>query len=25
VEPLTGPGTEGLGFFASILKQLVSA
>ena len=25
IEPLTGPGTEGLGFFASILKQLVSA
>ncbi|QMU79731.1 phosphoribosylformylglycinamidine synthase subunit PurQ [Streptacidiphilus sp. PB12-B1b] len=25
VEPLTGPGTEGLGFFASILKQLVNA
>jgi phosphoribosylformylglycinamidine synthase subunit PurQ / glutaminase len=25
VEPLTGPGTDGLGFFASILKQLVSA
>ena len=25
VEPLTGPSTEGLGFFASILKQLVSA
>jgi phosphoribosylformylglycinamidine synthase len=25
VEPLTGPGTEGLAFFTSILKQLVSA
>ena len=25
IEPLTGPSTEGLGFFASILKQLVSA
>ncbi|MFC1418460.1 phosphoribosylformylglycinamidine synthase subunit PurQ [Streptacidiphilus cavernicola] len=25
VEPLTGPSTEGLGFFASILKQLVNA
>ena len=25
IEPLTGPSTEGLGFFASVLKQLVSA
>ncbi len=25
VEPLTGPTTEGLGFFTSILKQLVNA
>jgi phosphoribosylformylglycinamidine synthase I len=25
VEPLTGPSIEGLGFFASILKQLVNA
>ncbi|AXI78416.1 phosphoribosylformylglycinamidine synthase subunit PurQ [Peterkaempfera bronchialis] len=25
VEPLTGPGTEGLGFFTSILKKLVDA
>ena len=25
VEPLTGPGTEGLGFFTSLLKKLVNA
>jgi phosphoribosylformylglycinamidine (FGAM) synthase-like amidotransferase family enzyme len=25
VEHLTGPGTDGLGFFTSVLKALVSA
>ena len=25
VEPLTGPGTDGLGFFTSVLRKLVDA
>jgi phosphoribosylformylglycinamidine synthase len=25
VDPLTGPGADGLGFFASILRTLVTA